>query len=77
LNQPWVLTGDLDPVAMPQRMLPTDATGNPKPTAQRNFTDSDSHTLKGADGWIQGYNAQAAVDADHQNHRGDWREQLA
>jgi len=61
-----VLTGDLDPVAMPQRMLPTDATGNPKPTAQRNFTDSDSHILKGADGWIQGYNAQAAVDADHQ-----------
>ncbi|MBM5799086.1 MAG: transposase, partial [Cyanobacteria bacterium K_Offshore_0m_m2_072] len=28
--------------------------------------DPDSHILKGADGWIQGYNAQAAVDSDHQ-----------
>ena len=61
-----VLTGDLDPVAMPQRQLPTDAIGNPKPQAQRNFTDPDSHILKGADGWIQGYNCQAAVDSDHQ-----------
>ncbi|MFQ6539830.1 MULTISPECIES: transposase, partial [Aphanothece] len=55
-----------DPLTMPQRTLPTDAIGNPKPTAQRNFTDPDSHILKGADGWIQGYNAQAAVDGDHQ-----------
>ena len=55
-----------DPLAMPQRTLPTDATGKPKLTTQRNFTDPDSHILKGADGWIQGYNAQAAVDGDHQ-----------
>jgi transposase len=55
-----------DPLAMPQRTLPTDAAGNPKPQAQRNFTDPGSHILKGADGWIQGYNAQAAVDRDHQ-----------
>jgi len=55
-----------DPLVMPQRTLPTDAAGNPKPQAQRNFTDPDSHFLKGADGWIQGYNAQAAVDSDHQ-----------
>ena len=61
-----VLTGDLDPVAMPQRQLPTDGIGNPKPQAQRNFTDPDSHILKGSDGWIQGYNCQAAVDGDHQ-----------
>ena len=51
---------------MPQRQLPTDASGNPKPQAQRNFSDPDSHILKGADSWIQGYNAQAAVDGDHQ-----------
>jgi hypothetical protein len=51
---------------MPHRQLPTDATGNPKPQAQRNFTDPDSHILKGSDGWIQGYNAQVAVDSDHQ-----------
>jgi hypothetical protein len=61
-----VAAAETDPLAMPQRTLPTDAAGNPKPTAQRNFTDPDSHILKGADGWIQGYNAQAAVDGDHQ-----------
>ena len=55
-----------DPLAMPQRTLPTDAAGNPKPAAQRNFSDPDSHILKGADGWLQGYNAQVAVDGDHQ-----------
>ena len=59
-------TAKADPLAMPQRTLPTDATGNPKPQAQRNFTDPDSQILKAADGWMQGYNAQAAVDGDHQ-----------
>jgi transposase len=58
--------GVCDPLAMPSRQLPTDAGGNPKPQVQRNFSDPDSHILKGADGWIQGYNAQAAVDGDHQ-----------
>lgn len=51
---------------MPRRQLPTDAAGKPKPQAQRNFTDPDSYILKGGDGWIQGYNGQAAVDGDHQ-----------
>jgi len=60
-----VLTGDLDPVAMPQRQLPTDGIGNPKPHSQRN-TDPDSHILKGSGGWIQAYNCQAALDSDHQ-----------
>src|SRR3974390_817696 len=35
----------------------------PEPKAQRNFTDPDSRILKTKDGYIQGYNAQAAVDA--------------
>jgi transposase len=61
-----VFTAKLDAVAMPQRQLPRDTSGKPKPQAQRNFTDPDSHILKGADGWIQGYNCQAAVDGDHQ-----------
>jgi len=64
----------VDPVAMPSRNLPTTATGVPKGNAQRNhryaegcaYTDPDSHILKGGDGWIQGYNCQAAVDGDHQ-----------
>jgi transposase len=34
----------------------------PDPKAQRNFTDPDSRILKTKDGYIQGYNAQAAVD---------------
>ena len=61
-----VAAAEADLLAMPQRTLPTDAAGNPKPQAQRNFTDPDSHILKGSDGWIQGYNCQAAVDSDHQ-----------
>jgi transposase len=61
-----VCTASTDSLAMPQRTLPTDAAGKPKPSAQRNFSDPDSHILKGSDGWIQGYNCQAAVDGDHQ-----------
>jgi transposase len=38
----------------------------PEPKAQRNFTDPESRILKTKDGYIQGYNAQAAVDADNQ-----------
>ena len=33
---------------------------------QRNFTDPESRILKTKDGYIQGYNAQAAVDATAQ-----------
>jgi transposase len=38
----------------------------PDGKAQRNFTDPDSRILKTKDGYIQGYNAQAAVDAEAQ-----------
>lgn len=38
----------------------------PEGKAQRNFTDPESRILKTKDGYIQGYNAQAAVDGDHQ-----------
>jgi transposase len=38
----------------------------PAPTAQRNFTDPESKIQKTADGFIQGYTAQAAVDAHAQ-----------
>ena len=40
--------------------------GQPKPKAQRNFTDPESRIMKGRDGFVQAYNAQAAVDADAQ-----------
>jgi transposase len=38
----------------------------PDGKTQRNFTDPDSRILKTKDGYIQGYNAQAAVDAQAQ-----------
>lgn len=40
--------------------------GEPKASAQRNFTDPESRIMKAKDGFIQGYNAQAGVDAGHQ-----------
>jgi transposase len=46
----------------------TPAPPKPEPDgkSQRNFTDPDSRILKTKDGYIQGYNAQAAVDAKAQ-----------
>ena len=38
----------------------------PAGKAQRNFTDPESRVLLTKDGYIQGYNAQAAVDAEAQ-----------
>jgi hypothetical protein len=38
----------------------------PDRKAQRNFTDPESRILKTKDGFIQGYNAQAAVDGQAQ-----------
>jgi len=51
----------------PIRILdPSHAT--PAPTAQRNFTDPDSRIMKdgATNAFVQGYNAQAAVDAKRQ-----------
>ena len=44
----------------------TPPSGEPAPKAQRNFTDPESRILKTKDGFIQGYNAQAAVDGEAQ-----------
>ena len=38
----------------------------PDPKAQRNFTDPESRIMKSKEGFVQAYNAQAAVDADTQ-----------
>jgi transposase len=40
--------------------------GTPPDKAQRNFTDPQSRIMKATDGFIQGFNAQAAVDATAQ-----------
>jgi transposase len=45
---------------------PAPAKTEPDGKAQRNFTDPQSRILKTKDGYIQGYNAQAAVDAKAQ-----------
>lgn len=60
---------DLDPLEsdqMPRRGLAHQADGTPTPKTQRNFTDPDSHIMKGNGEMIQGYNCQAVVDGDHQ-----------
>jgi transposase len=45
---------------------PAPPKAEPEGKAQRNFTDADSRILLTKDGYIQGYNAQAAVDAQAQ-----------
>jgi hypothetical protein len=46
--------------------VPAAEPAKPEPKAQRNFTDPESRIMKTKDGFIQGYNAQAAVDAASQ-----------
>ena len=41
------------------------ASATPDPKAQYNFTDPESRIMKGPDGFVQAYNAQAAVDDRH------------
>jgi len=41
-------------------------TGKPPQKAQRNFTDPDSRIMRTAGTYMQGYNCQAAVDAESQ-----------
>ena len=48
------------------RKPPAPPNEEPSPKAQRNFTDPQSRILKTKDGYIQGYNAQAAVDGQAQ-----------
>src|SRR5258707_2733980 len=45
---------------------PAPPKAEPGGKAQRNFTDPESRILKTKDGYIQGYNAQAAVDGHAQ-----------
>ncbi len=54
------------PSALPSHQVQSEPDGTPKPKAQRNFTDPDSRIQKTKDGFVQGYNAQVAVDEAHQ-----------
>ncbi len=54
------------PTPLPSHKVPSKEDGTPTPKAQRNFTDPESRIQKTKDGFIQGFNAQAAVDEAHQ-----------
>ncbi|MBI1778314.1 MAG: IS1182 family transposase [Proteobacteria bacterium] len=56
---------DGDAAGKPGRQ-PKPPSGVPDDKAQRNFTDPESRIMKTKDGFVQGYNAQAAVDAASQ-----------
>ena len=59
-------TDEQERIKLPEHRVPTDAEGNPKAKAQRNFTDPDSRILKDGTGYVQGFNCQAVVDEEHQ-----------
>lgn len=54
------------PTPLPSHQVQSESDGTPKPKAQRDFTDPDSRIQKTKDGFVQGYNAQAAVDEANQ-----------
>ena len=51
---------------LPRHAPPTEPDGTPKPNAQRNFTDPESRIMMRDGGFLQAFNAQIAVDEDHQ-----------
>jgi transposase len=51
---------------LPSHQVPTTKDGKPTAKAQRNFTDPDSRIQKSGSDYIQGYNAQIAVDSARQ-----------
>lgn len=52
--------------SLPRHHPPTKASGEPEPSAQRNFTDPESRIMRRDGAFIQGYNVQLAVDEAHQ-----------
>jgi len=54
--------GDDGEAELPSHRVATAPTGEPRPEAQRNFTDSDSRIMKRGATYLQGYNCQIAVD---------------
>lgn len=51
---------------LPRNVPPHRPDGTPKPKAQRNFTDPESRIMMRDGAFIQAYNAQIAVDEEHQ-----------
>ena len=65
-DEPPPPAATVTPEPMPEHQIPVTAQGLPTAKAQRNFTDAESRIMKTGDGFIQGYNAQAVVDQEHQ-----------
>lgn len=57
---------DPPPPALPRHQVKHNAAGEPKPEAQRNFTDPESRIMKSGKDFVQAYNGQAVVDEAHQ-----------
>lgn len=51
---------------LPRNRPPATKVGTPKPKAQRNFTDPESRIMLRDGAFLQAYNAQIAVDEEHQ-----------
>lgn len=51
---------------LPERQRTIKRTGKPPKKEQRNFTDPESRIMRRGSEYLQGYNCQAAVDADSQ-----------
>jgi transposase len=51
---------------LPRHTPPSTPDGEPKPNAQRNFTDPQSRIMFRDGSFLQAYNAQIAVDEEHQ-----------
>jgi transposase len=51
---------------LPRNTPPSTKDGEPKPNAQRNFTDPQSRIMHRDGAFLQAYNAQVAVDEAHQ-----------
>jgi hypothetical protein len=59
------------PTPLPKHRVPHEKDGTPTPKAQRNFTDPESRIQKTSDGFVQGYNCQAAVGEERRQGRDD------
>lgn len=57
---------DPPPPELPAHQVKHNAAGEPKPEAQRNFTDPESRIMKAGKDFVQAYNCQAVVDEKHQ-----------
>jgi transposase len=55
-----------EPADRPHKKTPDPDHAVPDPTSRYNFTDPESRMMKRRGQYVQGYNAQLSVDADHQ-----------